>query len=346
MAQSSEYPDLKWMPPNAFGGGRDGKAVRYIVIHYTAGAERNTSAEDGAVYDQNRDDGTSTHYFIDSNSVVQCVLTKDRGNAARHKGNRLGIQYELCGTVQTRAQWLDAASLPTLRNAARQVARDCRKYGIPVRRLSVAETRRAWDDFPAGPKGIVGHVDCTYAYPEDGGDHTDPGPQFPWDVFLDLVREEMEGDMPLSDDDIKKLVKAFWSFDPGDNKTGAANGGVPNPDWDPKAPQPNATFAPPYALGRAVIGAKVAYQVRDRVDSLAIMLGKVLQNVSADDSELQAIQAAIDEAHEDTVRDVLAGLGAGQTVKQAVEMLVQIYGPERAVEIAAEIDEQLRTPEV
>jgi hypothetical protein len=202
MTQSTEYPDLKWMPPKAFGTGRDGKAVRYIVIHYTAGAERNTSAEDGAVYDQNRTDGTSTHYFVDSNSVVQCVLTKNRGNAARTKGNRLGIQYELCGTVQTRAQWLDAASLPTLKNAARQVARDCKKYGIPVRRLSVAETRRAWDEFPAGPRGIVGHVDCTNAYPEDGGDHTDPGTQFPWDVFLDLVQAELtpkEPDVNLTD---------------------------------------------------------------------------------------------------------------------------------------------------
>ena len=25
-----------------------------------------------------------------------------------HRGNRLGIQHELCGTQQTRAQWLDA----------------------------------------------------------------------------------------------------------------------------------------------------------------------------------------------------------------------------------------------
>jgi N-acetyl-anhydromuramyl-L-alanine amidase AmpD len=215
MAQSAEYPDLKWVPARAYGTGRDGKAVRYIVIHYTAGAERSTSAEDGAVYDARRSDGTSTHYFVDSNSVVQCVHTKNRANAARHKGNRLGIQYELCGTVQTRAQWLDAASLPTLKNAARQVARDCRKYGIPVRRLSVVETRRAWTEFPDGPRGIVGHVDCTLAYPEDGGDHTDPGAGFPWDVFLDLVRAEMivaaagnkEDDMPLTPAD-KAWIKA------------------------------------------------------------------------------------------------------------------------------------------
>lgn len=212
MARSSEYPDLTFVPPRAYGRGRDGKAVRYIVVHYTAGSERTTSAEDGASYDARRTDGVSTHYFVDSNSVVQCVLTKDRANTARHKGNRLGIQYELCGTVQTRAQWLDAASLPTLRNAAKQIARDCRKYGIPVRRLSAAQTREAWTRFPDGPRGIVGHVDCTNAYPEDGGDHTDPGREFPWDVLLTMVEGEMkeDDDMALSDAELDRIAKAVW----------------------------------------------------------------------------------------------------------------------------------------
>lgn len=199
MTQSAEYPDLKWVPPKAWGAGRDGKAVRYIVIHYTAGSERPTSAEDGATYNQRRTDGTSAHYFVDSNSVVHCVRTRDRANTARHRGNRLGIQYELCGTAQTRAQWLDAASLATLKLAARQVARDCRKYSIPARRLSVAETRAAWTDYPRGPMGIVGHVDCTYAYPEDKGDHTDPGTGFPWNIFLDMVRSELAPPKEWSD---------------------------------------------------------------------------------------------------------------------------------------------------
>jgi N-acetyl-anhydromuramyl-L-alanine amidase AmpD len=243
MAKSAEYPDLPWVSPAAYGSGRDGKAVRYIVIHYTAGSERASSAEDGAAYDARRTDGTSTHYFVDQDSIVQCVRTSDRANAARARGNRLGIQYELCGTQQSRAQWLDAASRATLQIAARQVARDCVKYDIPVRRLTVAETRRAWTEFPSGPRGIVGHVDCTQAYPEDGGDHTDPGTEFPWDVFLQMVQDEISGDdmtkaeflALLKDADVRNaLATGVWQTD-GVIKAPATAGpnadGTPNTYW-------------------------------------------------------------------------------------------------------------------
>lgn len=186
MAQSPEYPDLPFVQPRAYGTGRDGRSVQYVVIHYTAGSERATSAEDGAAYDARRTDGTSCHYFHDQNSTVQCVLTYNRANSAFAKGNRLGIQHELCGTQQTREQWLDPASDATLWRTARQVARDCRKYGIPARKLSPAEVRAAWYD-STKPKGICGHADVTLAYPEDGGDHMDPGTAFPWDVLLERV---------------------------------------------------------------------------------------------------------------------------------------------------------------
>lgn len=197
VAQSPEYPDLPFVRPKAYGTGRDGKAVRYLVVHYTAGSETRTSAEDGAAYDARRTDGTSCHYMVDQDSVVQEVRTKDRSNSAFSKGNRLGIHYEFCGTAQTRGQWLDPASRATIRNAARQMARDAAKYGIPIRRLSVSEVRRAWYEFPNGPKGIVGHVDITRAYPEDGGTHTDPGEAFPWDVLLADINSFM-GATPTS----------------------------------------------------------------------------------------------------------------------------------------------------
>lgn len=209
MTQSPEYPDLAFVQPAAYGVGRDGRSVQYVVIHYTAGSERSSSAEDGASYDQKRQDGTSCHYFHDQNSTVQCVLTPNRANSALAKGNRLGIQHELCGTVQTREQWLDPASDGTLWRAAKQVARDCRKYGIPAVWLTPAQVRAAWYG-PVKPKGICGHADVTLAYPEDDGDHMDPGAAFPRDVLLERVAGYLKhGDNWTGDD-----MSDFSSADP------------------------------------------------------------------------------------------------------------------------------------
>lgn len=187
--------------PRSYTPGRV-RPVQYIVIHSTEGSEGPTAAENGAAYDKIRTDGTSTHLFIDSNSAVQEVRFTDRAHAARFHGNEIGIQIELCGLAgQTWTQWHDAASTAELRLAAKEVAAICKEYSIPVRRLSVAEVRAAYYNAAgARPKGICSHYDVTRAYPEDGGTHTDPGPNYPWAEFLAMVQAELSGgDMNLND---------------------------------------------------------------------------------------------------------------------------------------------------
>ena len=202
MAQSPEFPELKWVPPRAWNSGRAAGQPTVVVIHSTEGSEGPTSAEDGAAYDQRRTDGTSTHFFVDSNSVVQCVRTTDRANHARATGNKIGIGFELCGRAgQTAAQWHDANSFPMLKLAAKYVAKCCKKYGIPVRRLTVTQLR-------AGAKGICGHVDITHAFGEST--HTDPGPAFPWGEFLTMVNAELnpqEDEMPTA----QEIADAVWA---------------------------------------------------------------------------------------------------------------------------------------
>lgn len=193
--QSPEYPDLVWMPPRSWWNA-DRTSVQLIVMHTTEGSAHARSAEDGAAYDQRRTDGTSAHYFVDSGSIVQCVRTADVAYTARSQGNWRGIQYELCGRAATQ-DWASAYSQAMLARAAAQAARDARRWAIPVRHLSVAQVA-------AGEKGFCGHADITKAFPQDHGTHTDPGANFPWSQFLDLVRAALakDDDMALADDKI------------------------------------------------------------------------------------------------------------------------------------------------
>jgi N-acetyl-anhydromuramyl-L-alanine amidase AmpD len=185
--------------PKSYTPGR-ARAIQYIVVHVTVGPEGPNSAENGVAYDKTRTDGTSTHVFVDSNTVAREVPDGDRAHAARYHGNEIGLQMEICSYVQNAAQWADATSQATLRLAAKMAAEWCTIHGIPVRRLSVNEVSAAYyNSSGSRPKGICGHVDVTHAYPEDGGTHTDPGAEFPWSQFLQMVQQEMSGgtvDMP------------------------------------------------------------------------------------------------------------------------------------------------------
>jgi hypothetical protein len=204
MAQSPEYPDLRWMPPKSWTNANR-SSVQLVVIHTTEGAARSSAAEDGAAYDQRRTDGTSTHYFHDSTSTIQCVHTADQAHAARTQGNRRGIQHELC-TRAGSADWADTYHQAMLRRAAKQAARDARKWGIPVRHLTAAQVAD-------GAQGFCGHWDITRAFPQDGGTHTDPGANFPWTQFLNLVRDELDGDdMPTAKEIVDELLGTELPF--------------------------------------------------------------------------------------------------------------------------------------
>lgn len=193
--------DVAWAGyPRSYTKGR-ARPIQFIVLHYTAGSEGPTSAEAGVRYDKIRTDGTSTHYFTDSQGpALQEVPDGDRAHAARYHGNEIGIQIEICGTIQTRSQWLDPVSLATLTTTAGLVAMLLGRHNLAFHRLSTAEVRAAYFNRPGQrPTGICEHADCTLGFPEDGGSHMDVGAGFPWDVFMDLVGQQLKGggqDMP------------------------------------------------------------------------------------------------------------------------------------------------------
>ena len=235
--------DVLWVGyPRAYTKGRQ-RRVQVVVLHYTAGSEGPTSAEGGADYDKRRTDGTSTHYFTDSaGPALQEVPDGDRAHTARYHGNEIGIHIEICGTVQSRSQWLDPVSYATLLTTAGLVAILLKRHGFAFRRLTTEELRRAYYN-DSSITGIVDHNACTYAFPEDGGTHTDVGANFPWDVFLGMVQAELTGTTGGKDDTVKLFFYKGRYFESRGDGADKCRSSLSKPAKCPKRAHPKCLMA-------------------------------------------------------------------------------------------------------
>lgn len=156
------------------------REVRVIVIHTMQAPEKDKTAENVAKYFQGLPSTkkASAHLCIDNNSIVQCVSDNDVAWAAPG-ANHNGIQLELAGYAgQSSAEWDDVYSKALLENAANAAAQYCLKYDLPRKHLNNAELK-------AGNEGIIGHDQATQVFKL--GNHTDPGKNFPWKDFIDIV---------------------------------------------------------------------------------------------------------------------------------------------------------------
>lgn len=181
MASEANYP---FKQANKYHPGRiDDEEV--IVVHCTAGPESATGTGAEAVqnmFAHNTRDA-SAHVTVDQNSSCRSVHDWDTAWAAKYF-NANGLHVEIVGMPnQTRAQWLDPISKASLLRAAAVVADWCKRHGIPARYLTIDELRKG------NVKGISFHADCEKAKPSSG--HTDPGPNFPRDVFLQMVKDAL-----------------------------------------------------------------------------------------------------------------------------------------------------------
>ena len=187
--ETDQFPVMK---ARFFREVTERRNVRLIVIHSMEAPEKGETAENIARFFQHPEKETSAHLCIDNNSIVQCVFDNDVAFAAPGANND-GIQLELAGFArQTREDWMDPFSILVQENAAEAAAQYCLKYNIPIKHLTDEELR-------TGQKGIIGHVQATNVFKKS--DHTDPGAGFPWDHFLDRVKQHHS-------ERLKKLAKA------------------------------------------------------------------------------------------------------------------------------------------
>lgn len=161
--------------------------IRRVVIHATCpgvgypAASKKGAASGTAKYFQMASSGGSAHYIYDSSRHEEhCVA--DSVVAWHAPPNPHSIGIEICGEASyTRGQWLSDKVWPAVEEAAARTRDLCQRYGLPMRKLTVAQVR-------AGAEGICGHVDVSNAFHQT--DHSDPGSGFPWDEFMHLVNRE------------------------------------------------------------------------------------------------------------------------------------------------------------
>lgn len=124
----------------------------------------------------------SIHFCVDDRQIVQCVRELDMAwHASQANPHSLGIEHSGYA-AQSAKDWSDEYSMRMLALSARLTAELCVRYGISPRKAST-------DQYLAGETGLMGHIDVNTAHGKRG--HTDPGPNFPWVYYLDLVTREL-----------------------------------------------------------------------------------------------------------------------------------------------------------
>ena len=202
MAKSPDHPELNFVQASGYTRGRPDGPPLWIVVHDMEAGESSTRAESTAAYFASGSGGrsVSSHYCVDDNSVIQCVLLKDVAwTVGNRPGNNRGINWEFSGFArQTREQWLDAFGLAMFAQAAPIIRADAKRFNIPLRRCTIA-------DLKARRPGVTSHNDLRLAFGQTT--HTDPGPNFPWDVFMQYLTE---GGDDMANVDQKDWEALIW----------------------------------------------------------------------------------------------------------------------------------------
>lgn len=174
--ESWKFVQARWFEP--FTGMRQ---PRLIVVHDMEFYERGDTAEVIAKDFATRapTSKASAHICVDNNSIVQCVKDNDIAFAAPG-ANSDGLQMELAGFgKQIRSDWLDFYGIALLAIGSDAAAQWCLKFDLPPIKLTDAEVANKVT------KGICGHDQVSRVFKRS--DHTDPGPDFPWDYFIQSV---------------------------------------------------------------------------------------------------------------------------------------------------------------
>lgn len=178
----------KFVPAKWFYKGRKPTTRTVLVIHDMEVRDGALTAEAVANVFKTGKAKASAHFTIDLDSVCQCVSVLDTAFAAPGANND-GIQFELAGFArQTRQEWQkDEALLDQAAVAVAEVIvylKQVHKRIVPVQRMTKTQLLNK------SQSGLAGHRDVNDAF--HLSTHTDPGSNFPWDIFLRKVAAQVK----------------------------------------------------------------------------------------------------------------------------------------------------------
>lgn len=166
-------------------------SCRVIVIHTCEAPEKPGTAMAVAKWFAGpQAPQASAHFCVDRSVIVQCVKLHDVAWGAPGANND-GIHIEHAGyAAQTPAEWNDDYSVELLERSSFLVASLCTKYGIPPVKLTVEQVR------DKVTRGICGHHEVSLAFGKST--HTDPGRYYPWERYIALVDDALNGQPQIS----------------------------------------------------------------------------------------------------------------------------------------------------
>lgn len=160
------------------------KKVDWLVLHTAEVDGRPGMARQVARYFNAMLDGrkASAHYVVDGSdqdSIARCVPEE---HVAWHApgANSRGIGIEFCARAAwTADDWWTPYAERMLLAAAELSAQVAKRWELPLEAVDA-------QGLAAGRRGITTHAAVTAAF--NRSTHTDPGPAFPLDRFMELVR--------------------------------------------------------------------------------------------------------------------------------------------------------------
>ena len=160
-----------WIPSPNYSS-RGGSGVRLVIVHTAEGA---LTYEALGSFFGSSSSGVSSHTGIDDTPGRIGEYVKPGSKAwTAGDANPYSMNTELCGFAAWQPE--DWERHPVmLDNCARWIAEECKRHGIPIRKLSSSQAM-------SGSAGVCGHVDVS-----GPSGHWDPGPCYPWHRVIDVA---------------------------------------------------------------------------------------------------------------------------------------------------------------